>query len=57
MCRLASKPAAPLVALEDENLLDPRLREKLSLLESSAGKQSAEAVVSDLWSIMKQNGG
>ena len=37
--------------------IDERLLEKLSLLETSSGKKKAEDIVTDLWSIMKQNGG
>ena len=37
--------------------VDERLLEKLSLLEESSGKKKVEDIVTDLWSIMKQNGG
>lgn len=54
--KVSETPSAPRKRLEEE--LDSRLLEKLALLEeSSAGKVGAQAVVTDLWSIMKQNGG
>ena len=37
--------------------VDERLLEKLSLLEENGGKKPVEDIVTDLWSIMKQNGG
>ena len=50
---MSETPSAPLERLED---IDSRLLEKLALLEEE-GRAGAEAVVSDLWSIMKQNEG
>ena len=52
--QMSEKPSAPLEHLED---IDSRLLEKLALLEEKEGRAGAEAVVSDLWSIMKQNEG
>ena len=51
--KMSETPSAPLESLG----MDSRLLEKLALLEETEGKQGAEAVVSDLWSIMKQNEG
>ena len=51
--QVSETPSAPMDRLEK---LDLRLLEKLALLEGE-GKSGAEAVVSDLWSIMEQNEG
>ena len=51
---MSEAPSAPIEQLED---IDSRLLEKLALLEEKEGGVGAEAVVSDLWSIMKQNEG
>ena len=52
--QVSETPSAPMDRLEK---MDLRLLEKLALLEESEGKSGAEAVVSDLWSIMEQNEG
>merc|ERR1712037_1051224 len=52
--KMSETPSAPLERLED---IDSRLLEKLALLEEEEGRAGAEAVVSDLCSIMKQNEG
>ena len=51
---MSETPTAPMAAIKN---VDERLLEKLNLLEESEGKKPVEDVVSDLWSIMKQNGG
>jgi len=52
--KVSETPTAPMTAIKN---IDERLLEKLSLLETSSGKKKAEDIVTDLWSIMKQNGG
>mgnify|MGYP006908679953 CR=1 FL=1 len=52
--QVSETPSAPMKQLEE---MDSRLLEKLALLEESQGQVGAQAVVSDLWSIMKQNEG
>jgi len=52
--KVSETPTAPLNAIKK---VDERLLEKLSLLEESSGKEKVEDIVTDLWSIMKQNGG
>ena len=51
---MSETPTAPMSAIKN---VDERLLEKLSLLEENSGKKPVEDVVTDLWSIMKQNGG
>ena len=50
---MSETPTTPIKAIEE---VDERLIEKLSLLEKT-GHNNMEDVVSDLWSIMEQNGG
>ena len=52
--QVSETPSAPMKQLEG---MDSRMLEKLALLEESQGHVGAQAVVSDLWSIMKQNEG
>lgn len=51
---MSETPTTPIKAIEE---VDERLLEKLSLLEESGSKSNMDAFVSDLWSIMDQNGG
>ena len=51
--KVSETPTTPIKAIEE---VDERLIEKLSLLEKT-GHNNMEDVVSDLWSIMEQNGG
>ena len=51
---MSETPTTPIKAIEK---VDERLLEKLSLLEESGSKQNMDAFVTDLWSIMDQNGG
>ena len=51
--KVSETPTTPIKAIEE---VDERLIEKLSLLEKT-GNKNMEDVVSDLWSIMEQNGG
>lgn len=52
--KVSETPSAPMSAIKK---VDERLLEKLSLLEENGGKKPVEDIVTDLWSIMKQNGG
>jgi len=52
--KVSETPTTPIKAIEK---VDERLLEKLSLLEESGSKQNMDAFVTDLWSIMDQNGG
>jgi len=52
--KVSETPTAPMTAIKK---VDERLLEKLSLLEKNNGKKKVEDIVTDLWSIMKQNGG
>ena len=52
--QVSETPSAPMSAIKK---VDERLLEKLSLLEENGGKKPVEDIVTDLWSIMKQNGG